>query len=145
MTYLCAHCRIRAVSKKRFHAGHPYCMTCGDKLAHREIEQKKRSVAPAFNKGGLQYQGSTPQRQKQLAQDIVAGMPPEHVNVSTLVSSITPSETKSPNSLRTIIGKRKRIGIAWVWKKDGSGKTEAVSIYDTSDPRWKNAVRRVAI
>ena len=35
--------------------GFTVCMDCGEKMAQREMERKRKRTAPLYNKGGYQY------------------------------------------------------------------------------------------
>lgn len=46
---------------KRKQLGYNTCLTCGEKQAKKEINRKKKCIAPAYNKGAYQYVGSIEQ------------------------------------------------------------------------------------
>ena len=45
-------------SGRRKDLGYRTCLSCGDKVARKEIEHKKKCSAPLFNKGSYQYVSS---------------------------------------------------------------------------------------
>lgn len=43
------------IPEARYKLGYRTCISCGEKIARKEIERKKQCVAPAYNKGAYQY------------------------------------------------------------------------------------------
>ena len=57
------HCREcdSTYPKARADLGFDTCLDCGEIAASKEIDRRKKCVAPAFNKGGYQYVASREQ------------------------------------------------------------------------------------
>ncbi len=57
MNPICDDCMIE-YSPKRRELGYRTCLDCGSTRALKEMNRRKKCVAPAFNKGAYQYVGS---------------------------------------------------------------------------------------
>lgn len=44
-----------AIAPARVELGYTLCLECGDRLATKQIEHKRKCTAPAYNKGAYQY------------------------------------------------------------------------------------------
>jgi hypothetical protein len=51
---ICIECQ-EEYSDKRYKLGYRTCLECGGKEARKEINRRKKCLAPAFNKGAYQY------------------------------------------------------------------------------------------
>lgn len=57
---ICIYCGEQYTMKRK-QLGYNTCLNCGEKQAKKEINRKKKCVAPAYNKGAYQYVGSIEQ------------------------------------------------------------------------------------
>jgi hypothetical protein len=51
---LCSVCRVK-VPEARLRLGYSTCLTCGEVAAQKLATLRKKSIAPAYNKGAYQY------------------------------------------------------------------------------------------
>lgn len=51
---ICIECG-EEFSDKRGKLGYKICLECGEEKAKREVNRKKKCLAPAYNKGAYQY------------------------------------------------------------------------------------------
>lgn len=51
---LCSMCRVK-IPEPRHKLGYNTCLSCGEVAAQKLAELRKKSVAPAYNKGAYQY------------------------------------------------------------------------------------------
>jgi len=50
----CNECE-ETIHPNRYKLGYRTCLACGDEVAQRLAEMRKKQVAPAYNKGAYQY------------------------------------------------------------------------------------------
>ena len=51
---LCSMCRTK-IPTERNRLGYSTCLECGELAAQKLADQRKKQVAPAYNKGAYQY------------------------------------------------------------------------------------------
>jgi hypothetical protein len=102
----CSGCKLD-VEIGRAKLGLHLCMVCGDVQARQSIREKQKYVAPAFNKGGLQYIGGADAKRNMLD----AGR--------KTTADATPLQTTSGVVRKqVVVTRRKRVGVAYLANGD---------------------------
>lgn len=121
-----------SIGKERVELGESTCISCGDRLAQREIQSKRNRVALAYNKGAYMYMGDT----QSAAANLRGGMNSQGRSVAALTDgNTTVAPTVLIKKARSKPKYPKAIGTMWI---DG----QPMAIFDKDDPRLAKAERK---
>lgn len=120
----CKFCASK-VEDARARANILTCSVCGDTYAKIDIASKRSQVAPAFNKGGLQFIGGANFSQALLD----AGR-----KTSSELNDFVPVASQNPSR---VVRVRRKVGVMWTPNGD------CFSLYAGDDPAMRGASRFV--
>lgn len=129
---LCISCS-EEYSVKRKLAGYATCMSCGDKLAQKQIHERSKRVGIGYNKGGFQLLGATDERARDAMKDAGRKTRNELETATVRIKTRNSSQTVKIAKRRPKI-RRKRIGVMYI-------NGDKCTWYEGQDPEKLGATR----